>query len=59
MREQNTVPNLQASASDGNAKFTPRQWLELFWQLTKREHKINMAPLTKKKKSPNGPEKNS
>ena len=45
MTEKNTVPNLEARASDGNAIFTPRQWLERFRQFTKREHKIDIAPL--------------
>ena len=45
MTEKNTVPNLEARASDGNAKFTPRPWLERFRQFTKREHKIDIAPL--------------
>ena len=47
MTEKNTVPNLEARASDGNAKFTPRQWLERFRQFTKREHKIDIAPQMK------------
>ena len=45
MAEKNTVPNLEAKASDGNPIFTPRQWLERFRQFTKREHKIDIAPL--------------
>ena len=44
MTEKNTVPNLEAKALDGNAKFTPRQWLERFRQFAKREHKIDIAP---------------
>ena len=47
MTEKNRVPNLEAKASDGNAIFTPRQWLERFQQLAKREHKIDIAPLMK------------
>ena len=47
MTEKNTVPNLEARASDGNAIFTPRQWLERFRQFTEQEHKINIAPLIK------------
>ena len=47
MTEKNTVPNLEARASDGNAIFTQRQWLERFRQFTKREHKVNIAPLIK------------
>ena len=47
MNEKNTVPNLEARASDGNAILTPRQWLKRFRQFTKREHKIDIAPLTK------------
>ena len=47
MAEKNTVPNLEAKASDGNPIFTPRQWLERFRQFTKREHKIDIAPLVK------------
>ena len=45
MAEKNIVPNLEAKASDGNAVFTPRQWLERFRQFTKREHKIDITPL--------------
>ena len=45
MTEKNTVPNLEAKASDGNAIFTPRQWLERFRQFEKREHKTDIAPL--------------
>ena len=45
MAEKNIVPNLEAKASDGNAVFTPRQWLERFRQFTKREHKIDIPPL--------------
>ena len=60
MTEKNTVPNLEARVSDGNAIFTPRQWLERFRQFTKREHEIDIAPLLKEENiSPNGPEKNS
>ena len=29
MAEKNTVPNLEAKASDGNPIFTPRQWRDL------------------------------
>ena len=47
MTEKNTVPNLEARVSDGNAIFTPRQWLERFRQFTKREHKIDNAQLIK------------
>ena len=47
MTEKNTVLNLEARSSDGNAIFTPRQWLERFRQFTEREHKINIAPLIK------------
>ena len=47
MVEKNTVPNLEAKASDGNPIFTPRQWLERFRQFTKREHKIDITPLIK------------
>ena len=47
MTEKNTVPNLEAKALDGNAIFTPRQWLERFRQFAKREHKIDIAPLMK------------
>ena len=47
MAEKNTVPNLEAKASDGNQIFTPRQWLERFRQFTKREHKIDITPLIK------------
>ena len=45
MTEKTTVPNIEARASDGI--FTPRQWLERFRQFTKREHKIDIAPLIK------------
>ena len=47
MAGKNTVPNLEAKASDGNPIFTPRQWLERFGQFTKREHKIDITPLVK------------
>ena len=47
MAEKNTVSNLEAKASDGNAIFTPKQWLERFLQFTKREHKRDIAPLLK------------
>ena len=47
MAEKNTEPNLEAMASDGNSIFTPRQWLERFRQITKREHKIDITPLVK------------
>ena len=47
MAEKNIVPNLEAKASDGNAVFTSRQWLERFRQFTKREHKIDITPLIK------------
>ena len=47
MTEKNIVPNLEANASDGNAVFTPRQWLERFRQFTKRENKIDITPLIK------------
>ena len=42
-----TEKNIGAKASDGNAVFTPRQWLERFRQFTEREHKIDIAPLIK------------
>ena len=45
--EKNTVLSLEAKASDGNATFTPRQWLEQFRKFAKREHKIDIAPLMK------------
>ena len=45
MTKKNTVPNIEAKASDGKAILTPRQWLERFRQSTKREHKIDIAPL--------------
>ena len=48
MAEKNIVPNLEARASDGNAVFTLRQWLERFRQFTKREHKIDTQPLIKR-----------
>ena len=43
MAEKNTVPKLEAKASDGNQIITPRQWLERFRQFTKREHKIDIG----------------
>ena len=47
MAERNIVPNLEAKATDGNPVFTPKQWLERFGQFSKREHKIDIAPLIK------------
>ena len=47
MTEKNRVPNLEARASDGIARLTPRQWLGRSRQFTKREHKIDIAPLIK------------
>ena len=47
MTEKNTVPSLEARASEGYAIFTPRQWLKRFRQFIKREHKIDIAPLIK------------
>ena len=47
MAERNTVPNLEAKATEGNPVFTPKQWLERFRQFCKREHKIDIAPLLK------------
>ena len=47
MTERNTVPSLEAKATDGNSGFTPRQWLERFRQFCKREHEIDIAPLLK------------
>ena len=47
MAGKNMVPNLEAKASDGNAVFTPRQWLERFRQFTKRKHKTDITPLMK------------
>ena len=47
MAENNTVPNLEAKAADGNPVFTPRQWLERFRQFCKWEHKMDIAPLLK------------
>ena len=47
MAEKNTVPNLEAKATDGNPVFTPRQWLERFRQFCKREHKMDITPLVK------------
>ena len=48
MTEKHTVPHLEAKASERNAKFIPRQWLERFRQFIKREHELDMAPLMKK-----------
>ena len=47
MAERNNVPNLEAKATDENPVFTPKQWLERFRQFSKREHKIDIAPLIK------------
>ena len=47
MAERNTVPNLEAKATDGNPVFTPKKWLERFLQFCKREHKIDITPLMK------------
>ena len=47
MAERNTVPNLETKATDGNPVCTPRQWLERFRQICKREHKIDITPLLK------------
>ena len=47
MAEKNIVPNLEAKASDGNAVFTSRQWLERLRQFTKGEHKIDITTLVK------------
>ena len=47
MAEKNVVPNPEVKASDGNAVFPPRQWLERFRQFTKRQHKIDITPLIK------------
>ena len=47
MAEKKIVSNIEAKASDGNAVFTPRQWLERFRQFTKREHEIDITPLLK------------
>ena len=45
MTERNTVQNLEAKASEGNAILIPRQWLERFWQFAKRDNKIHISPL--------------
>ena len=42
---KNTVPNLEAKATDGSSIFKQREWLERFKQFTKREHKIDITPL--------------
>ena len=47
MAENNTVPNLEVWASDGNSILTPRHKLEIFRQFTKPEHKFDVAPLLK------------
>ena len=47
MAEKNTVPDLEAKATDGNPVFTPRQWLERFRQFCKLEHKMDITPLVK------------
>ena len=52
MAERNTVPSLEAKATDRNPVFTPRQWLKRFRQFCKREHKIDVAPLLKGEKLP-------
>ena len=48
MAEKNIVPNLEAKASDGNAVFTPRQWLARFQPFTKREKKTDISLLLKR-----------
>ena len=47
MAERNIVLNLEAKATVGNPVFTPKQWLQRFRQFSKREHKIDIAPLIK------------
>ena len=47
MAEKNIVPNLETRATCGIPAFTSRQWLEIFRQFCKREHKIDIAPLLK------------
>ena len=54
MAEKNIVPKLEAEASDGNALFIPRQWLERFRQFMKREHKIDITQPIKGEVSENG-----
>ena len=53
MAERNIVPNLQAKATEVNPVFTPRQWLEIFRQFCKREHKLDITPLLKGEKITN------
>ena len=45
--ERNIVPNQEAKATEGNPVFTSKQWLERLRQFSKREHKIDIAPLIK------------
>ena len=60
MAVKNTVPNLEAKATDGNPVFTPRQWLERFRQFCKPEHKMVSHCYWKEKtwQIPDGPLKN-
>ena len=50
MAEKNILPNLKAKASDGNAVFTPEQWLEQFRQITEREHKIYTSNIKRRRR---------
>ena len=47
MAERNTKSRFEANATDSNPVLTPRQWLERFRRFSKREHKIDIAPLLK------------
>ena len=53
MTERNKVLKLEAKATDENPVFTPRQWLEIFRQFFKLEHKIDITPLLKGEKITN------
>ena len=47
MAEENPVANIDATASDGNPVFTPRQCLKRFRPFTKWEHENDNASLLK------------
>ena len=56
--EKTIVPNLEAKASDGNAVFTMRQWLERTRQFRKQNNHFNNIERRRQRK-PDGPEKNN
>ena len=41
------LPNFEAT-TDGKKIFTPKQWLELFRQYTKRKYKMDIAELIRR-----------